>query len=149
MTEAKEIERGEVIRADGRRITIRLPRKDVCSACGLCLLARDSGGVFLETDNTIGARPGDRVDLEIPRRDPLAAAGLLFAVPLLALLAGAGAGYLLAGPAGLDPDGAGVLSGVIGLLAAFFLIRRRELRRREEKKENIRIIRLAPPAVPG
>lgn len=129
------IEIGEVIDTGDGRARVRLPRKDSCRSCGLCLFGGEGRGMILEAENEIGAAPGDRVEVEVPRRDPLAAALLLFGLPLGAMLAGAGAGYLLAG------DGAAVLLGAILLAAAFILIRRRELRRGKIPEERIRIVR--------
>jgi sigma-E factor negative regulatory protein RseC len=98
--------------------------------------------MILESENAIGAAPGDRVELELERRDPLAAAGLLFGFPLLAVLAGAGAGWLLAGALGLSPDGGSVILAALFLAGTFFLVRRRERRRRGRAGEGARLLRV-------
>lgn len=145
MTERTTIEEGEVIRAGADRISIRIPRKDACSACGLCLCGSDREGMILEAENTLRVVIGDRVELEIPRRDPLAAAGILFGAPMLAFLAGSGAGYALAGCGGLDPEGGAFLLGALSLVGAFFLIRYRERRLREGSRGQVRLVRVVPP----
>ncbi len=136
------IEKGRVVAAAGNLARIRLPRNDSCRACGLCLFGRDGRGMILETENETGAGVGDLVEVELERRDPLAGAFLLFGLPLLALLAGAGAGWLLARGLGFPPDGGAVLLAALLSAGAFFLVRRRELRRKSRAGEGIRIRRV-------
>lgn len=137
------IEVGQIIKTAGGRARVRLPRNDSCRACGLCLFGSDGSGMILEAENEVGAAAGDRVELEIPRRDPLFAALLLFGLPLLALLAGAGIGYALAGA------GAAVLLAALFLAGAFLLIRHRELRRRKRAGERIRVLRVVARSSPS
>ncbi len=92
------IEDGRVIETGGGRVRVRMDRNDSCRACGLCLFARDGRGMILEAENGIGADAGDSVEVELNRRDPLAGAFLIFGLPLLAMLAGAGTGYFLLFP---------------------------------------------------
>lgn len=139
------VESGKVIRAEGGKVLIRLERRDSCAACGLCRFGSGGGGMILEVEDTVGAASGDRVELEVPLRDPLAAAFLLFGAPLLAFLAGAGAGYALAGPAGADPDGGAVLLGALALAGTFLLLCRRDRRRQAGRRDEIRLVRIVPP----
>ncbi|MDP8235243.1 MAG: SoxR reducing system RseC family protein [Candidatus Erginobacter occultus] len=134
-------ERGRVIETAGNRVRVRLDRNDSCQTCGLCLFGREGRGMILESENEIGAAPGDRVEMELERRDPLSGAFLLFGLPLLAVLAGAGAGWLLARALGLSPDGGSVLLAAIFLAGTFFLVRRLE-RRRGRAGEGARVIRV-------
>jgi len=136
------LEKGRVVAAAGNLVRIRLPRTDSCRACGLCLFGSGGQGMILETENETGAGVGDRVEVELERRDPLAAAGILFGLPLLALLAGAGGGWLLARAAGFSPDGGAALGAAVLSAGAFFLVRRRELRRAKRMGEGIRIRRV-------
>lgn len=138
------IEQGEVIEAAGDRARVRLPRNDSCRACGLCLFAGEGRGMILEAENPVGAGAGDRVEVELERRDPLAAAVLLFGLPLLAMLAGAGAGWGLAGRLGCPPDGGAVLLGALLTAGAFVLVRRREIRRKKSPGKGPRILRVLP-----
>jgi sigma-E factor negative regulatory protein RseC len=135
-------ERGRVIETAGDRVRVRLDRNDSCQTCGLCLFGREGRGMILESENAIGAAPGDRVEMELERRDPLAAAGILFGLPLLAVLAGAGAGWLLAGTLGGSPDGGSALFAAIFLVGTFFLVRSRERRRRGRAGEGARLLRV-------
>ncbi len=138
------IEQGEVIETAGSRARLRLPRNDSCLACGLCLFGGDGRGMILEAENSAGAGTGDRVEVELERRDPLAAAGLLFGLPLLAMLAGAGAGWALAGQLGFSPDGGAVLLGALLTAGTFVLVRRREIRRKKNRGKGPRILRVLP-----
>ncbi len=138
------IEQGEVIAAAGSRARVRLPRNDSCRACGLCLFAGDGRGMILEAENPAGAGVGDRVEVELERRDPLAAAVLLFGLPLLAMLAGAGAGWALAGRLGFSPDGGAVLLGALLTAGTFILVRRREIRRKQNPGTGVKILKILP-----
>ncbi len=138
------IEQGEVIATDGGRARVRLPRNDSCRTCGLCLFAADGRGMILEAENPAGAGTGDRVEVELERRDPLAAASLLFGLPLLAMLVGAGAGWTLSGRLGFSPDGGAVLLGAIFTAGTFVLVRRREITRKKRPGAGVRIRKVLP-----
>lgn len=98
-----------------------------------------------EAENIAAARVGDEVMVEVPERDSLSAAILLFGVPLLGLLAGGGAGYLLFSRWGGDPNaGAGFL-GLITMAGVFITLRRRERRLMKKAGGGIRIVRIFNP----
>ena len=100
--------------------------------CGRCHEAGGCGGQQLtqmfcggaksyRVANTVGAQPGDRVQIAIGAGRIRQTANLAYGLPLLALLGGAFAGLGLAGEAGAMLGAAG------GLLLAFLFVRRRSL----------------------
>lgn len=102
----------------------------------------------LELENMIGARVGDEVMVEVSERDPLAAATLLFGIPLFGLLAGGGMGYLLFSSWGGDPNaGAGIL-GLITMASVFIMLHRRERRLTKRSGGGIRIVKILQPGYP-
>lgn len=134
------IEEGQVVDLVENRARVRLARNDSCRSCGLCHFGEDEGGMILEVGNSVGATTGDRVAVKLEERDPLSAAGLLFGLPLLALLSGAGTGWVLARALGFPPDGGAVLFSAVFLAGAFFLIRYRELQRRDGAIRILRVV---------
>lgn len=93
----------------------------------------------LEAENIAGTRVGDEVMVEVPERDPLTAALLLFGIPLLGLLAGGGAGYLLFSSWGGDPNAGAGLLGLITMAGVFIILRRKERRLMKKDGGAIRI----------
>jgi len=134
------LETGKIIEAKGNRVKISLPLKEGCSACGKCTLGRGGKYMFLEAENSVGARIGDEVMVEIPERDPLIAALLLFGIPLLGLLIGGGAGYMLFLSCGGDPNAGGGLIGLITMAGVFIILRRRERQLMKKANGGIRIV---------
>ena len=139
------LERGKVIEINGDRAKVSLPFKEGCSTCGKCTLGKGGKYMRMEADNTAGARAGDDVMVEIPERDPLAAACLLFGIPLLGLLVGGGAGYLIFFLQGADPNaGAGII-GLVTMTAIFILLHRREKRLLKKTGGRIKIEKIIKP----
>ena len=136
------IERGVIIESDGLRARVSLPRESECSRCGKCGLGLEGGEMILEAENRLGARPGDRVEVELPERDPLLAALLLFGLPLLGMLLGVIAGTLLERMWGWDSEAPAVVLGVVLLLAVFFLVKFREKRLAKQQSRRNRIVRV-------
>ena len=136
------IETGKILKTVGTRAQVSLPLKEGCSGCGKCTLGRGGKYMRLEAENVAGGRIGDEVLVEIPEKDPLAAAFILFGVPLLGLLVGGGAGYLLFSGWGGDPDaGAGIL-GLMTMAGVFIMVRRREKRLMKKCGGEIRIVKI-------
>jgi sigma-E factor negative regulatory protein RseC len=139
------LETGKIIEEKGNRVKISLPLKEGCSACGKCTLGRGGKYMFLEAENSAGARIGDEVMVEIPERDPLIAAFLLFGIPLLGLLIGGGAGYLIFFSWGGDPNAGAGLLGLITMAGGFIMLRLRERRLTKKTGGGIRIVRILNP----
>ena len=139
------IENGIITALNGDKATVALPPKKACGGCGKCALGKGGKEMELTAENTAGAKKGDRVAVEVPFRDPLASSFILFGLPLLGLLAGAGIGYLLFpgdGPAG---NGAAVGFGLAALTAVILLVRRRERNYCRKEENRVRIVGIITP----
>ena len=77
-----------------------------CASCGGC----DGGRILLKTKNTLGAKVGDYVIVETASKKVLAAACLIYLLPLIMFFAG----YALGTAIGHFP----VLIGALGFVAA-------------------------------
>lgn len=92
---------GTVVAVRGELAEVRLPRGRRCEGCGSCCVAADGEAMVAEALNPVGAKPGDRVEVELPVSVSLRAAYILYGVPLLFFLGGlalgAALGWLLTG----------------------------------------------------
>ncbi len=118
-------EEGTVVAVRGDLAEVLIPRGRHCEGCGSCCMV-SGDNMLAEALNEVGAREGDRVEVELPFRTSLKAAYLLYGVPLAAFLVGLGAGSLLAG---VLFDGGfavplGLLFGFGSLALAYFLLAR-------------------------
>jgi positive regulator of sigma E activity len=114
-------ERGVVTETHDGEVTVRITGGEACAKCGCCV-SLGSGEMLLEgvLDHS-SAQEGDTVEIEVPERSRLVANALLFGVPVVALVLGYLAGYLLASVLGTSPDltGALVALGAVGLTFAW------------------------------
>ena len=138
------IETGKILEIKGDRVKISLPLKEGCSTCGKCTLGKGEKYMRLEVETIPGARVGDEVMVEVPERDPLVAALLLFGIPLLGLLAGGAAGYLLFSSWSGDANAGAGLLGLITMAGVFVILRRRERQKIKKDGGGIRIVKILP-----
>ncbi|MBN1192617.1 MAG: SoxR reducing system RseC family protein [Coriobacteriia bacterium] len=109
------------MREQGRVITVRDGsvdvRMQVSSACGGCSVCSRSNGetVMHDVHDVLGATVGDTVEIVIPDKIRSRAAAAVFVVPVLCMLLGYLAGFLLGRLAGFTPDVSGL---VVALIAA-------------------------------
>ncbi len=81
---------GVVVEADSGNAKVRVSRHGDCSNCGAC---PGDSALLLDAVNGLGAAPGQHVFLEMPDTGMVKSAFVVFTLPLLAILAGAMAGY--------------------------------------------------------
>ena len=94
-----------------------------CGHCGACIAAVSEKERKLEAINEIGARAGQRVEIELKPLHALSAAFLLFILPVLAAAGGGFAGYAVGGALGWRRDLTGIGLGVLALVLSFLLLR--------------------------
>lgn len=126
----------------GDRLTeVVLGKHIECKQCGSCIGAMSNKERRLEAINEIGAEVGQRVEIEVEPRHAVAAAFLMFVLPVLSALGLGFAGSYLAGSIGLRRDVGGILMGTLGFVFAFLLLRHVE---RSSRGRIPRITRLIP-----
>jgi len=128
-----------------------------CVSCGMC--AEERGvRVLAGVMDGLGARVGDVVEIETPARARRRAEGLVYIAPVVAILGGYLAGFLLFQGGDVNPDAAGAVIGIIAgaltLLAVRFAGRTAEGDTRYGPRVRVIIARGetrrqadAPPAV--
>lgn len=123
-------ESGTVIEVRERTALVRLKRSSACSECASAGLCHAGGGEreqFLEARNEVGAAVGDAVRVAVSARAVVNASAMIYLLPVVGLLIGAGvaqflAGVLISGPAGGNAAGFG---GIAGAILGVLLARRR------------------------
>ena len=121
-------ETGQVVAESGSKVWVMTIRQSACQSCsarhgcGQKALATMSQGKANQilVDNILGARVGDQVTLAIGESALLGASLLVYALPLLLMVAGAMAGHWLF-PGGDLPA---LVGAVAGLTVGFALVRR-------------------------
>lgn len=80
-------EKGQIIEVKGKLAVVRMQksRTGACSNCGLCKTGSGSG-LYLEAENSVGAREGEVVIVEISGQDILAASCLIYGIPLVGFI---------------------------------------------------------------
>lgn len=103
---------GTVMRLEGGSAHVKVMREQGCGRCheagGCGGHGHDSKCQEFVVDNAFGAVQGQQVRIEVPEGAALTAALLMYGVPLLALLCGAGLGRLVSPGDGVVAAGAAV-----------------------------------------
>lgn len=74
---------GKVTEVDGKRAIVRVDKKDECSKCGMCLFPKNANHVEFPTENALGAKVNDLVEIETTKDAKLLGAVLVFLIPLI------------------------------------------------------------------
>lgn len=126
-------ESGTVIEVRGPTALVRLKRSSACSGCasaGQCHAGRGESEQLLETRNEIGAVVGNAVRVAVSARAVIHASAIIYLLPVVGLLVGAGGVQVLAAEfmsaaAGANAAGFGGIAGaIIGVLLGRHLGRR-------------------------
>jgi sigma-E factor negative regulatory protein RseC len=104
-------ERGRVITVHDGSVDVRMELAARCGGCSVC--SRTNGETVMhDVRDSLGATVGDVVDVVIPDTVRSRAAVAVFVVPVICMLIGYLAGFLLGRWAGVAPD----VSGLVGAL---------------------------------
>lgn len=142
-------EEGIVTSVSGATAWIKTKRSDACDHCSSkdsCKTLGGGGEMAVEVINRVGAKPGDHVVVNFKTSSLLKATFLIYVLPILCLMAGAGIGVKLSETVLLSMDRS-VLSAITGFGAfAIALGGVKIWGNRMAKKESYRpsIIRIKP-----
>ena len=104
------LERGTVVAADQGRADIMIMPTEKCDDCEICSEGAGGRRVLEGAIDPLGVAPGDVVELETPLRARRRAQLLVFVFPVVALVVGYLAGYLLSSVVDMDPDTLGAVT---------------------------------------
>lgn len=91
---------GIVLSVAGDMARVKTSRHSDCENCGSC---PGMSAIVLDVRNPLAAKPGQRVMIEVREVGLVKSAFVVYMLPLLAVAAGAAAGYWAAGRLGQDP----------------------------------------------
>jgi positive regulator of sigma E activity len=115
------LERGTVVSTGSRTVDVAIEPSESCDTCGGC--AEGAGGKRLLEGviDAHDARPGDFVEVETPAFARRRAQGLVYVVPVVALVFGYLAGFLLGNWVEIAPDAVGavfaIAAGAVSLVS--------------------------------
>ena len=120
---------------------LKLKRHFACASCGKCATTSEEKYIIVEADNTIGAKVGDRVEVNMETVNVLKAAFIAYTIPLLALLLGT-VGTFYGLKAINITNNVEIISGGAGLIftTLSFLILKKNDKKFRESKEYIPIV---------
>ncbi len=126
---------------DGVTAKLKLKRYSACASCGKCATTSEEKEIIVEVDNTIGAKVGDRVEVNMETVNVLKAAFIAYTIPLVALLLGT-VGTFYGLKALNITSNVEFISGGVGLIFTFisFLILKKNDKKLRGSKEYIPIV---------
>ncbi|MDZ4167921.1 MAG: SoxR reducing system RseC family protein [Coriobacteriia bacterium] len=132
-------EQGTVITVRDGTVDVRMQVSAACGGCSVC--SQGSGGetVMHDVRDELGATVGDEVKVVIPDTIRSRAAIAVFVVPVLSLLLGYLAGFLLGEGLGLNPEITGLIGGLASANIAVLGIRAAERRLQRNARFSPRV----------
>ena len=120
---------------------LKLKRQSACASCGKCATTSEEKDIIVEVDNSIGAKVGDRVEVNMETINVLKAAFIVYTIPLIALLIGIVGTFYALNAINFNGN-IEAISGVVGLVLTFivFLILKKNDKKFRDSKEYIPIV---------
>ena len=120
------LERGTVREARRGVLSVSMESSADCEKCGACAAGAGGERLLEGVIDEHGAQPGDLVEIETPIGARRRAQGLVYVVPVVALLIGYMAGFLLSSLTGFwSPDTVGAFLALAAGIGALLLLRLR------------------------
>jgi len=138
-------EEGVVLRSSGATAWIKTQRSAACEHChskDSCKTLGGANDMQVEAVNELGARAGDQVVIDFAIGSLLKGTFLIYMVPILCLLAGAGIGVRISAAAGLDRSLTSALTGFGALVLSLIFVRFQGNRLSQKAAYKPRIIRI-------
>lgn len=126
------LDQGRVLKVEKYLAWVEFAASSACAGCGACHQAA-SGKMVLEAENPIGAKAGDRVEVDISSAARVLGPLLVFGTPILFLISGIIIGSLIS-------ETAGIVLGVIFLVVGFLSLKMIDGYVARQKKFRNRII---------
>lgn len=129
---------GCVISVKGDIVVVSMPMSGDCERCGACSLGGDGREALLMARNAAGAGEGDMVEIEIAAGRVVAAAFIVYMIPVLMSIVGFAVGSALS--RGSETANLPIVMAVIFVVASFFGVWLYDKRlRRTERNEAVAV----------
>ena len=120
------IERGLVTEVAGDYVQVESAPSSACSNCGAkgsCLVSSSGKMKSISILNTVSAKKNDIVDFKIEEKGVIISSLLLYAFPVVSLVAGLVTGSKYNLEMGLDKDGAAAIGAIVGFILSLIVIK--------------------------
>lgn len=143
-------EKGFVTAVNGDSVTLRMKRQEACAKCRACVAGLSEKDMILEARNMCGATVNDWVEVELTNDGFLFAVGIMYGIPLVALLSGVILGNFVLAPilSFINADVVSFFTGIIFTGISYLWIRSKE-DRWKEKKITPMAVKVTTEPVPG
>ncbi len=120
---------------------LKLKRHSACASCGKCATTSEEKDIIVEVDNTIGAKVGDRVEVNMETINVLKATFIVYTIPLIALLIGTVGTFYGLNAVNFNGN-IEIISAIVGLIFTIivFLILKKNDKKFRDSKEYIPIV---------
>jgi sigma-E factor negative regulatory protein RseC len=132
-------EQGTVITVRDGAVDVRMEVSAACGGCSVCSQGAGGETVMHDVRDPLGVTVGDVVKVVIPDTIRSRAAVAVFVVPVLSLLLGYLAGFLLGEWLGMNPDVTGLIGGLASANIAVIGIRAAERRLQRNARFSPRV----------
>ncbi|MCD4690641.1 SoxR reducing system RseC family protein [bacterium] len=133
----REIGRVATVKHDAA--VVSMPMSGACERCGVCMVAGDGRNVLLLAKNEVEAVEGDYVEIEISPGRVIAAAFIIYMIPVFLTIAGFVVGHWLS--AGDESSTLPIVLAVAFLISSFVGVALYDARLRKVERHEARIIR--------
>jgi sigma-E factor negative regulatory protein RseC len=137
-------ESGCVVSVNGDIAVVAVRMSGACEKCGLCLASSDGKEMLLLAKNEIGAREGDDVDIEILPGKVIAAAFVVYMIPVVMTIFGFLLGSALTG--GSDTSALPIVLAVLFLVGSFAGVWLYDMRVRRHETRQATVTRITTGA---
>ncbi len=123
---------GEVINIEGKKLVVKMERKEACAKCRACTAGMKKEDMLIRAENMCSADIGDKVDVVLDNSNFMKATLIMYGIPLVAFLIGVFSGYYGALEMGIkNGELIGIALGVILVLVSYAIIHSQEHRFKE------------------
>jgi sigma-E factor negative regulatory protein RseC len=137
-------EEGVVEKISHTKAVVRVQRSSACAHCesrGACHVI-EGRAMLIEVTNNLQAKVNDHVEISVPGGSLLKLTLLVYFVPILALIAGASAGSMLAQSFNARPTLASIVCGGFAMGIAFCVLKWVDRRTQAKRNYQPRITRI-------
>lgn len=142
------VEQGIVKETNNHRATVRVERSSACEHCsarGTCGIDLGSDKeIFIEVENRLNAKAGDRVELSMPAGSLIKMAIMVYILPIFSLIFGAYEGGNMASHIGISSGIGSIIGALILLIISFFVLRKIDRYIKQKDSYKVKMIRILP-----